>query len=130
MKRLDEIRKLIKVARQDRDILAVFLFGSVARNNSHQQSDIDICLVMKKGGDSAMELSQKKLEYLKLTDNMDVQIFQQLPLYIRIRIIKEGKILFCANEDELYQLVFNTIREFEDFKYTYQDYLKEVASVR
>lgn len=130
MKRLAGIAKLIKVARQDKDILAVFLFGSAARQESHRKSDIDICLVMKEGSDSALELSRKKLEYLKLTNNTDVQIFQQLPLYIRIRVIKEGKILSCVNEDELYKIAFRTVSEFDDFKYIYDDYLNEVANVR
>jgi len=130
MKRLVGITKLIGAARQDRDILAVFLFGSAATGLSHQQSDIDICLVMKPAITSPIELSQKKLEYHKLTNDMDVQILQQLPLYIRIRVIKEGKVLFCVNEDELYEIAFRTISEFDDFKYIYDDYLNEVATVR
>jgi len=60
---------------------------------------------------------------------MDIQVFQQLPFYIRTRIIKEGKILFCANEDELCKIVFSTIREFGDFEHIYSHYLKEVANV-
>jgi len=84
---------------------------------------------MKSGCYNPAELSQKKLEYLKLFD-MDIQVFQQLPLYNRTRIIKEGKILFCANEDELYEIVFSTIREFGDFEHIYRHYLREVANVR
>ena len=125
---MKNIVKLIKTAKQDNKILAVFLFGSAARKDGHKQSDVDICLIMRQSSYSPVELSQKKLEYLEAF-NMDVQIFQQLPLYIRMRVIREGKNLFCADEDALYQLVFNTISAFEDFKYIYQDYLKEVESV-
>lgn len=125
-KRLD---KLIKMAKQDTAVLAVFLFGSVARENNHRKSDLDISLILKQGSYSPTELSQKKLEYLMFTDS-DIHIFQQLPLYIRIRVIKEGKVLFCKDVDALYQIVFNAISEFEDFKHIYQDYLKEVSSVR
>lgn len=130
MNRQAEITKFIKTAQEDKDILAVFLFGSAARQDSHQNSDIDICLVHRRGSVSAIELSHKKLEYLKLANNMDVQVFQQLPIYIRIRVIKEGKVLFCRGEDELYELTFRTINEFDDFKYIYDDYLAEVANVR
>ena len=126
---LSKLSKFIKTVRQDADILAIFLFGSTARDENHKQSDIDICLMMKQGSYLPLEFSRKKLEYIKLF-NLDVQIFQQLPLYIRIRVIREGKKLFCANDDELYTLVFKTITEFEDFKYIYQDYLKEVENVR
>ncbi|MCX5704355.1 MAG: nucleotidyltransferase domain-containing protein [Candidatus Omnitrophica bacterium] len=124
-----KLNTFIKTVQQDADILAIFLFGSTARNKNHKQSDIDICLMMRQGSYLPLEFSRKKLEYTKLFD-LDVQIFQQLPLYIKIRVIREGKNLFCANDDELYQIVFRTITEFEDFKQIYRDYLKEVGNVR
>lgn len=121
--------KLINVVKQDSQILAVFLFGSAAKAERYKESDVDICLLMDEDSHKATELFQKRLTYLKLFD-MDIQIFQQLPLYIRIRIIKEGKVLFCRNEDMLYEAAFRTIREFSDFQHIYRDYLKEVVSVR
>jgi len=121
------IDKLVKIAKQDTGVLAVFLFGSAARGDYHQASDVDICLILKSDRRTPLELSRKRLEYLKLSV-LDVQIFQQLPLYIKIRVIKEGKNLFSADEDALYQLVFDTIGEFEDFGNIYRDYLKEVAN--
>lgn len=123
------INRLVSLVKQDSAILAVFLFGSAVRNRTHKSSDIDICLIMDEGNYTLMELFQKRLFYLKLFD-VDIQIFQQLPLYIKIRIIKEGKILFCRNEDRLYKIVFQTIREFADFEHIYRDYLKEVVNVR
>ena len=84
---------------------------------------------VKEDNQTSMELFQKQLTYLKLFD-MDIQIFQKLPLYIRIRIIKEGKVLFCRNEDTLYEIAFRTIQEFADFEHIYRDYLKELASAR
>lgn len=123
-----KVDKILKVARQDDEVLAVFLFGSAARREEHETSDIDICLILKPGRYSSLGLSEKRFEYLKVFD-LDVQIFQQLPIYIRIKVIKEGKKLFCANEDELYQSVFNTITEFEDFRGIYRDYLMEVENV-
>lgn len=126
---MDRLDKLIDKARQDKGILAVFLFGSLARSVDYKGSDIDICLVLEPDSYTSIELSQKKLEYLDSFD-MDVQIFQQLPLYIRIRIVKEGKTLFCRDEHKLYQIAFRTIQEFADFEHIYRDYLKEVQSDR
>lgn len=123
------LNSIIDRVKQDSQILAVFLFGSAAREESLKASDIDICLVLSLRDYSPKELSQKKLEYLRLSD-LDIQIFQQLPLYIRVRVLREGKVLFCNNEDKLYDIAFRTIQEFEDFKHIYYDYLKEVAIVR
>ena len=120
------IDKLVKMAKQDTGILAVFLFGSTTRSDYHQTSDVEICLILKPDHHTPLELSRKRLEYLNLSV-LDVRIFQQLPLYVRMGVIKEGKNLFNADEDALYQLVFDTISEFEDFEDSYRDYLKDAA---
>ncbi len=125
----NQLDNLLETVKQDNEILAVFLFGSTVRNDNHRESDVDICLLMKSGQYTPLELSQKKFEYVKLFD-MDIQIFQQLPLYIRTRVIREGKRLFCTDEDELYRIVFRTIREFGDFEHIYRNYLKAVANGR
>lgn len=120
------VEKLIEIVKSDKEILAVFLFGSAAREEGTEGSDIDICLIMNKGLYAADVLFQKRLNYLQKFD-LDIQIFQQLPLYIRMRIIKEGKLLFCRDEDSMYEIAFKVIREFGDFESIYRDYLEEVA---
>ena len=71
-------------------------------------------------------LSRKRLEYLAQVD-LDVHIFQALPLYIRSRVLKEGRVLFVRNEDLLYEIAFRTAQAFEDFKHIYYGYLEQVA---
>lgn len=122
----DKVDRFIEKTKADEQILAVFLFGSAAREENSPKSDIDVALVMGKDTHTQEFLFQKRLRYLEEFD-LDVQIFESLPVYIRNRIIKEGRILFCRDEDRLYALVFKVIQEFEDFNYIYQDYLKEVA---
>jgi uncharacterized protein len=117
--------RLLQQVRVDMNVCAVFLFGSVAKGISNSISDVDVCIVLNDKLDN-LTMSHKKLEYLSFAD-YDISIFQQLPLYIRQRVIKEGKILFCRNEDRLYELVFKTIKEFKDFKPIYYEYLEGVA---
>ncbi|MBF0217674.1 MAG: nucleotidyltransferase domain-containing protein [Candidatus Omnitrophica bacterium] len=125
----DEIEALVKKANNDKCILSVVLYGSRSRGITDGYSDIDICLVLRKGRYDPLSLSRKKMQYLCEFD-MDIQIFQQLPLYIRRRVIKDGRILFSADDDELYDMVFRTIDEFEDYKSIYFEYLKEVEHAR
>jgi hypothetical protein len=126
-----EIEKLLTRVHQDAEILAVLNFGSTSRQEQTPLSDTDICLILvpcSKLSDP-QSLTIKRLEYLKDL-SLDVQIFQQLPLYIRKRVLKEGKILFVRDESQLYELALRTVRSFEDFRHIYYDYLKEVASGR
>jgi len=122
---MDRVNQIIKKAKADKDVLAVALFGSSLKGKGR---DIDLCIFIKEKK-SNLEMSRKQLEFLKIAKKgIDIQIFQQLPVYIRIRILKEGKILFSKDDDLLYGLAFNTLKEFESYKKIYETYLKEVEN--
>ena len=126
-----EIERLLKTVYKDGDLLAVILFGSVARHEQTPLSDVDICLVMMPDYRTSepTAISNKRIDYLK-DFSLDIRIFQQLPIYVRTRVLKEGKILFVRDEKLLYELAFRTVQAFEDFKHIYDGYLQEVAVVR
>ena len=76
-----------------------------------------------------LEMSKIRLNFLKeLNNKFDIQIFQQLPVYIKIRVLKEGKILFCKNSDKLYEIAFTAIKDFGFYKKIYDLYLSEVEN--
>jgi predicted nucleotidyltransferase len=127
--KMTSVNKLVAQAPQDTDVLAVILFGSVARGEQTAHSDVDICLVLtpERVRDKSV-LSRKRLEYLAQFD-LDAQIFQALPLYIRHRVLKEGQVLFVRDEDLLYEVAFRTAQAFEDFKPIYYRYLEQTAHV-
>ena len=116
-----EFKKITEKAKKDKDIIAIALFGSSLKGKGR---DIDICLFMNKKY-SNLHMSKKRLKFLKsLNSKFDIQIFQQLPVYIRIKILKEGKILYCKKEKLLYDIAFSTIKEFSGFKEIYESYIK------
>lgn len=125
---LKALQGLVDAAREDSDVLAVLLFGSHARGDFDTGSDVDVCLVLAHTPYDTLTLSHKKLEYLGQFD-VDVQVFQQLPLYVRQRVLKDGQVIFVRDEDALYDIALETVRAFEDFRHFYRDYLEEVARV-
>jgi predicted nucleotidyltransferase len=120
------IEKLLEKAKQNAGVLAVILFGSTARAERGPASDLDVCLVLENRKYAALDLSRIKMAYLGHA-GVDVQVFQQLPIYIRTRVLKEGTVLLVRDEDALYELAFRTAQAFEDFKPVYRTYLAEVA---
>jgi len=119
--------KLMKRARQDLDVLAVLQFGSRTRGDAAPQSDIDVCLVLAPRSQAdRLSLAQKRLEYLTGLD-LDISIFQELPIYVRRRVLKEGRLLFVRDEDVLYEVAYRTVQAFEDFRHIYDAYLDQVA---
>lgn len=125
---LKELEKLIEKIEKDSDALGAVLFGSYVRNERF--SDLDVCIVLKPRKFDRLYLSRKRLRYSIAFPNLDVQIFQQLPLPLKMRVLKEGRVVFCKDEDLLYDLAFSTIREFELFKPIYLSYLESVLHAR
>ncbi len=121
------MEKILAKAREDPEVVAVILFGSRARGDATTGSDSDLCLVLRPGQYAGEYLFQKRLSYLALGAG-DIHIFSQLPLYIRQRVLKEGRVLLCKDEDQLYEIAFRTAREFEDFRHMYREYLEALLS--
>lgn len=117
------VDELLKTAERDDDVLAVILYGSLARGE--RARDVDICLVLLP--DKASVGFEKRIEYSSYK-KLDVQVFQELPLYIRKRILEEGKVLVCKEEDLLYDIASETVREFEYFRPRYEEYLEGVLN--
>jgi len=118
---------LLDRAKADPEILAVMVFGSAARGEQGTDSDMDICLVLMPSRVDQTGFSTKRLDYAQIGD-LDVSIFQALPLYIRRRVLKEGRIEFVRDEDALYEVAYRTAQAYEDFHRHYHDYLNQVAS--
>lgn len=119
---------LVAKAKKDESVLAVMLFGSQARGEGMPASDVDVCLVLPPEKETKADQEAVKWEYLSFqSKRLDLHIYQQLPLYIQTRVLKEGKVLFCRDEDALYEVAYRTARAFEDFRPFYRDYLEHVA---
>ncbi len=125
----NKINQLVEKTKSDSRILAVYLFGSILTENFNDKSDTDVCLVLAPQASHtpyhSAKLSEIKLHYLKNFE-LDIQIFQQIPIYIRKRVLKEGRLLYCKDEDKLYELASRHIREYADFEHIYRDFLETV----
>lgn len=128
----DEINNIIKNAlerlkdiRGFEKVRFIILYGSAAEGRIRKNSDIDLCIDLD--AETDLDRSKFRLRVLsELPDYFDVQIFSQLPLYVKKEVIK-GEIIFCRDEEYLYNTAMLTIREFDDFKYRFYDYIGERA---
>ena len=116
---------LLSRAARDPDVLAVFLFGSLARGEAGPISDVDVCLVLAPGSDPDRAF-ERKLTYSGAFD-VDLALFHELPLHVRSRVLREGRVLFVRDEDALYELAVRTARAFDDFRHIHRQYLDAVA---
>jgi predicted nucleotidyltransferase len=120
---------LVDKVNADEAVLAVLLFGSHSRGDQTPKSDIDLCLVLPPDRDGRKDQVSVRMAYLEQNSGrLRIHVFQQLPLYIRARVLKEGRVLACKDWDALYAIASRTAMAFEDFKPIYRSYLDEVAN--
>jgi predicted nucleotidyltransferase len=122
----NSVEKIKKIEGFDK-VRFIILYGSAVEGITREESDIDLCIDID--AETDYEGSKFRLKVLsELPDFFDVQIFSQLPLYVKKEVLK-GKVIYCRDEEYLYETAIFTIKEFEDFKYRYYDYIGERAIV-
>ena len=98
----------------------VILYGSSLGLYHLDDSDVDICFYIDEDKEN---LTRIRLELLtEFRDKFDIQMFQLLPLYIQIEVLK-GKVLYVKEEDILYEIANTTIEEYEEFYPFYLAYI-------
>lgn len=127
-----ELRKAVDAAlRQMRQVPGfkkvrfVLLYGSAAEGRMTTDSDIDLCVYYdgpKKEAAQFRHAVLSRLPHLRY----DVQIFQLLPLYVRVEVLR-GIPVFIPAMRFLYETATRTLREFGDFKHRLYDYTGQAA---
>mgnify|MGYP001608008432 CR=1 FL=1 len=120
-----KISQVVGKIKKDKNVIAIMLFGSYARNKEYAR-DIDICVFLDSKDNKKM--FKKRLNYLKgVSDKFDIQIFQQLPLYVRISVLRDGRILYLKDKKRLYNLAYETLKSYTFFEKYYLDYIGQVG---
>ncbi len=96
------------------DILAILLYGSVAKGEETQRSDIDICIISPSCKDKLGLLNEiyRKLDIF--SKKYDVRFFEELPLYIQINAIENNQIIYTKDVYELYEYFYYFRKLWED----------------
>ena len=84
-------------------ILALLIFGSRVKKEEHEKSDYDICIVKPESREIIREVFRKIDVSRK---NYDVHLFEELPLYIKMEIIKNHKVVFSKDIYGLYEYFY------------------------
>ncbi len=102
-------RAIIEKARKDLaflqgDVLGVLLYGSWATGESHERSDIDICIVAPSVEDKTA-LWRSAIAAVR-DDSFDVRIFELMPLYLKMAVIEHGVVVCSRDVLELYEYFY------------------------
>ncbi|MDO9035336.1 MAG: nucleotidyltransferase domain-containing protein [Methanoregula sp.] len=119
----DAINQIQKIPGFER-VQFIILYGSAQEERMTADSDIDLCMYYDGDREDAGRFRHKVLSLLPGT-LFDIQIFEQLPLYVRIEALK-GIPVYTRDTRFLYDKATETIRDFDDFKHRLYDYTGQV----
>ncbi|MCK8817145.1 nucleotidyltransferase domain-containing protein [Natroniella sulfidigena] len=127
----DRVVEIIrKYCSQNQDIVAVYLFGSLARGTFNQNSDVDIALMLNPNLDK-LEAFDLKLEIAldlekSLGVEVDVVIFSNADLRLKHQIIK-GDLIIGKNNKLRVREESKAVTQYLDMRYFYDQYEEQAG---
>lgn len=94
-------------------ILAMYLYGSYARNEPKPYSDIDIAVITPMT-DPPRDLKEIIGSYS--SKKLDVQVFADLPLSAQMQVLAQGIPLYIRNEDSLWSVIKSVSLSYMDLE--------------
>lgn len=123
MSRLIDVNKIKQVLSE---VLAkypvdfVYLYGSQAKGQTHTESDVDLAFGLGKNVKDAdeeviFEVLPRIADKLHIPYEMlDIQDYDRLPLPVRFRVVRDGKLIYCVNIPEHRKKTLKTIARYHD----------------
>ena len=127
---MDRLPELINRLSKDKEIVALFSFGSLAAGDLKPLSDIDFGILVSPTLDKKQRFD-KHLELIGIfneqfeTDEVDLVLMNDAPVRFSHNIIKSGKLLFCSDSDTLRDFIEKAVKVFLDFRYFRDEFDKE-----
>ncbi len=109
---------LLAIVATQPDIAAAYLFGSVARGDATERSDVDVALLVAPGADPDAVCGQVSdaLCCRLRTDRADVVSLRDVPVPVRYRVVRDGLLVACRDRALLERFVTDTVLQYLDFK--------------
>jgi predicted nucleotidyltransferase len=116
-----KIPALIERIAAEKEVLALYAFGSLAAGRLRPLSDLDFAVLLseslKRG--TRFETSIRLLGIFNETlntDEVDLVILNDDPLRFAFHILQTGKLLFCRDQKKLADFIDKTTKQYLDFK--------------
>jgi len=126
----NRIPLLIKQISKDKEVIALFSFGSITSGDLKPLSDLDFGVLVsnilnrKKRFDKHLDLIGL-FNKIMGTDEVDLILMNDAPMLFSHNILKTGKLLFYADLDVLTGFIEKTIKGYLDFRYFRDEFDRE-----
>lgn len=118
-----EIKNAVKKIRaldRKNQVQFIILYGSLVEGKHDKLSDIDFAVGYN--GDRKQRFDFRIRALAELGDKFDVQIYQDLPLYVKEEVLK-GKVFYARDMKLLNEVALKTIQDLGFYKPRFLDYV-------
>jgi len=115
------IPELVRAMDADKDVIALYAFGSLAKDALKPLSDLDFGILLNDRLDKGQRFD-KHIELIGVftdifkTDEIDLINMNDAPFRIAFQILKTGKMLVCGNDGALTRFRERLVKSYLDFK--------------
>jgi uncharacterized protein len=118
----ENIPVIVEKLSPDREITALYVFGSLAKNVLKPLSDLDFGILLS-GKLTKSKRFDKHLYLIGIfcdtfhTDEIDIVVMNDSPIHFCYNIIRSGKLLLVNNKKELIDFHELVVKKYLDFSY-------------
>jgi predicted nucleotidyltransferase len=106
------MQKALSIAqriRGEKNVLAIYLFGSVAEGSVTPLSDIDIAVVLSPYD---TQMVYEVMSYC--SPIIDISIFNDLPPFMKFAVMSKGKLLYVKDQEKLDEMEIMAMKEYHE----------------
>lgn len=120
------ICKAEEILRDKEYIVAAYLFGSVATGKDHEDSDIDIGIVVEGTHDFSKTTELEKELSRKMERKADLRVLNTQETQFKYHVLKTGELILSKDEKKRTEFEEHVMRKYLDMKPFYETYNKYV----
>lgn len=128
MKDFQSIKKTIAgLCKDEPSIVAVYIFGSVAKGTSKKTSDLDVAVLLNETESEQFSiLSFISLLEKKMSCRVDAVVLNRASEILKFEVRSKGKIVFDRSVDFRKKFEIMSRKTYEDFLYLHKRYVNSV----
>ncbi|RKL63574.1 nucleotidyltransferase domain-containing protein [Thermoanaerobacteraceae bacterium SP2] len=122
-----EVKGLISMIKKNKNIIALYIFGSFGTKQQHPSSDIDLAILFQEEP-PLFDFLCLEADICKILqrDDVDVINLNSSSIDIQFQVISTGDLLYCSNELLLADFKERVFNIYDDYSYIlnrfYNDY--------
>lgn len=129
------IEDIINILYEKSNIVFSYIFGSYAKGENRESSDIDIAIYLKNDQISTDKYLSLLYDIMSISNKkVDLVILNDSPPLIKHEVYTEGILLFTKDKETLTNYKVKTLFEYEDMKYylnmQYKDMINRIREER